>query len=389
MHLTLICANVLLVYLCNFVFVTDSIPEGFLVPEAKDTADFLLFMDSLFDSVNGSRPVPVEGKNFRCAATKTSPHQEFWPKALKVLDSMAFQCPKTKSRSVPPSIKNWISTIKGLRDLSSMLLADGFRFVALRNFNQDPLENFFGNIRCQGVRNVNPTCVGFISAFKSLIVSNFMSSHSVSSNCEEDETEGALDTLRDFVQAEVIPQDEEPNVQVVMAPRKKIVPQTTISVATSTYISGFVAKKLFARTKNCLVCKESLMTSKEMPQHEFIIARRYSPKALCLPHTNFASICDEISTVVLNKLPEVSFQPNVTRILNDMVGEIDFSFLTCSSHDVKSLTIKVIVKLLMHAWITNVNRVLKGKMSVSATCSDPIKQQAHRLHSKNPGLKKK
>lgn len=49
-------------------------------------------------------------------------------------------------RSVP-SISSWIKTIQGFQQISKKLHGLGLRSLLLRNFNQDPLENFFGAIR--------------------------------------------------------------------------------------------------------------------------------------------------------------------------------------------------------------------------------------------------
>lgn len=41
---------------------------------AADTADFLLFVDKLFDSVNGSTFFQHHGKELRCDISNNSPH---------------------------------------------------------------------------------------------------------------------------------------------------------------------------------------------------------------------------------------------------------------------------------------------------------------------------
>nr|CAD7463923.1 unnamed protein product [Timema tahoe] len=61
-----------------------------LAPAAEDTADLLLFMDHLFDSVNGSSAVPIKGNNLRCAVTIKSDHEEFRETAFKVLYELCF-----------------------------------------------------------------------------------------------------------------------------------------------------------------------------------------------------------------------------------------------------------------------------------------------------------
>lgn len=52
-----------------------------------------------------------------------------------------------------------------------------------------------------GARNINPSSISFVSAFKSLLINNFCAPHSVGANCEEEsDTEGALDCLRNFLE---------------------------------------------------------------------------------------------------------------------------------------------------------------------------------------------
>lgn len=82
--------------------------------KAKETAMLLHFFDKLFDSVNGCYDKVVDGKIYRGGLKRYSPHHQLWDNALKVLNSMYFINPTTKKRSKPqpPTIKNWIKTIK-------------------------------------------------------------------------------------------------------------------------------------------------------------------------------------------------------------------------------------------------------------------------------------
>lgn len=52
---------------------------------AIGTAELLEFLDTLFDSLNGSRLEAVDGKAYRCAVNDTSPHLDFWTEALREL----------------------------------------------------------------------------------------------------------------------------------------------------------------------------------------------------------------------------------------------------------------------------------------------------------------
>lgn len=57
-------------YLYNIFFSK----ECTMYVKAKDTADICLFFDQIFDSVNGNFHKVVDGKVYRTAVTKNSPH---------------------------------------------------------------------------------------------------------------------------------------------------------------------------------------------------------------------------------------------------------------------------------------------------------------------------
>jgi hypothetical protein len=90
------------------------------VPEsAVDTADFLLFVDKLFDSVNGSSINPINGKLLRCAVKTNSPHLQFWEEALKVLNSVKCISKKKKMHLFPPVWKTG-SILSGAYDICGL-----------------------------------------------------------------------------------------------------------------------------------------------------------------------------------------------------------------------------------------------------------------------------
>nr|XP_034824778.1 uncharacterized protein LOC117982524 [Maniola hyperantus] len=118
---------------------------GQLPAENKDTADLLILMDELFDSVNGSYSKIRNGKIYRTAVTPKSPHHQLWRKSLPVLKSMVFVTKDGRKASVP-SISSWIKTIEGFQLLINHLKSLNVTSLLLRHFNQDPLENFFGAV---------------------------------------------------------------------------------------------------------------------------------------------------------------------------------------------------------------------------------------------------
>ncbi|GJQ79866.1 hypothetical protein Trydic_g18314 [Trypoxylus dichotomus] len=93
----------------------------------------LSFFDSFFYSLNGEWQKickPLKGH-----IEAGSPHFEFWGNVKQVLKTMYFMDSNNKKR-VPSTTKNCIVTRNGM------------------TFNQDPLENFFGQIRqCESDNN--------------------------------------------------------------------------------------------------------------------------------------------------------------------------------------------------------------------------------------------
>lgn len=232
--------------------------------EAADTGQMCLFVDNLFDSANGNVIKPTPGKDLRSAVTLTSPHWVFWSKALDILRSMKYETTKKI-----PSNANWITTIQGLQLICKRLLKAGFKYILLRNFNQDPIENFFGSIRSHGLRNINPTPANFISSFKSLVINNFTSTHSVGANCEDDDSDGILDNLKDFLFNEIPLNEENEYEENCTAQHDALTTFPTleqtgslINSGSRAYVSGWIIKKIKKITKNCTVCISKLSRPK-------------------------------------------------------------------------------------------------------------------------------
>lgn len=143
--------------------------DFYLDPNASDTADVLLFFDKLFDSVNSNGIYSPPEKPLRSAVTENSAHVVFWQSAIPILESMHFKEIRSSKEIRIPSLKNWVFSLRGFIYLTNKLLPI-LKYLPLRIFNQDPLENLFSQVRSHSVRN--PTCAVFISTYKSLVINN-------------------------------------------------------------------------------------------------------------------------------------------------------------------------------------------------------------------------
>jgi hypothetical protein len=93
-------------------------------PSEQPILYFILFVDKLFDSVNGSSIHPKDNKPLRRAASVNTGHMDCWNKAINVLRTVKFS--NEKREFVPPSITNWILALKNLKLLWRKLQAVDF-----------------------------------------------------------------------------------------------------------------------------------------------------------------------------------------------------------------------------------------------------------------------
>ncbi|XP_049791496.1 uncharacterized protein LOC126198910 [Schistocerca nitens] len=162
-----------------------------LPSEAIHTAEFVEKVDKLFDSLNSNEQYPRDGKQFRCALSENSPHLEMWYSILREIGSWQIIDLKTgrNKTNMFSFMKGWQITLQSIIFLWKTLKVVGFKYLNLKVFNQDALENFFCCIRQHGIANTNPTCFQFVQALKTCVVNHMtlpFKAMSVS-NCENDD----------------------------------------------------------------------------------------------------------------------------------------------------------------------------------------------------------
>ena len=180
------------------------------------------------------------------------------------------------------------------QEIVGRLKGIGIHHIYLQNFNQDPLEKFFGSIRSLNFRNVNPNSTQFTSNYKTLLINNLSSVQSVGANCMDDSNVILLNNLKNFI----LTKSQHPNMQNdetifeigPSSPLKNITfpIQLQIEKGVSGYIAGFLTKKLKKIVKNCDNCKTDLFTEPDENIHNFTMAREYTTNnSLMYANTQF------------------------------------------------------------------------------------------------------
>lgn len=165
------------------------INSNLLPADAIHTAIFVKDIDMLFDSLNGRFKKPENFKPLKCGINKNSGHINFYNDILCSIESWVFTDKFNHNiiTTTMPFKKGLIQTIRGIIMMWDICNKKGLTYLMPRKLNQDPVQNFFSTIRQYGCNNTNSTCHQFVSTFKSCVLNNMTSSHSLGSNCEKDE----------------------------------------------------------------------------------------------------------------------------------------------------------------------------------------------------------
>ncbi|XP_076250082.1 uncharacterized protein LOC143189952 isoform X2 [Rhynchophorus ferrugineus] len=328
--------------------------------ESYDTAQLLLFLDELFDSLNSSTCDVLPGKPLQGAVTSTSGHIHFWKEALVVLSSMRFMCLKKQTLISVPPIVNLAYTIKGLIYLCPKLLKEG-KFVKIRPFQKDSLEIFFENIRSVG--GVSPTPEQFVSSFKRLIVNSYLSQISPGCNGEEYLTDGLNDLRRILTDEVVTDAPFEQNFISLSMPSISvpvhIVKYYTKNKTERTYMSSFITKKVL-RIIKCEGCRAKIIY--RYNDAEVVKARQCDLPA---PETYFHSLVNNALSRLFYILPRLCANSNLTKILDHILCQqmaIFFNAFNCPKHPEQEILIrKIIIRSCLFRWMRKINRITIGK----------------------------
>lgn len=276
------------------------------VKEGTDTADFILSMNNLFDSLNSER---LFDKNpHRCGLSEANKKaKDILIMGRDMFNSMtkiSVNKAGTLVHSRPPCFDGIVQTITGIFLLFENEKKDNNTFILTKRLNQDCLENFFSIIRQQGGWNLNPSAKAFRLAFRILTITGLLKPSKLA-NCQEDsdvsilfdlqaanknkpqETNGEVDlnplreTVTDFNQnidniANYSETEENPNDNNFDICN----PLEENAVA---YYAGYLVKKV--RTKfNCFKCltpnTESLASN---PAYTFLAEKNYGGSSkMCL-----------------------------------------------------------------------------------------------------------
>lgn len=352
----------------------------------ETTAKVVEFFDQLFDSVNGKPGGAAKGK-LRKAIKMNSKHQAFWMAAIKKIKNLKFLDSTSKlaiQAGTPrlirvPSLEGWITTLESFIRLSKLLFQNyNLEYYYPRFINQDPLENFFGRIRALNYRNNNPDTNMFLHSFKSLMMSNLLSPHSKFANCEADDGDSLLDVSFLFDDK----QNENENTLNPSTSRDCPISQSgssmiskdevvleKIKVQCSAYTAGYLCRKL-SKKNPCKSCIKTYTSTSTENIHTFIKYREYKMLKndnLVYPNETFLMMYRDASSFIHNYLNQNGHEKNIgSRLSKELYNFLRLLWLgCCPSHSklLKSVLLKILIRLHVHNWCNVINKILKEGLS--------------------------
>lgn len=159
--------------------------SGCIPNDAFVTADFVREMNNLFDIFNSS--AVVHAAKYKKAFIGESFQVEFLLKMKEYLNNLRIVTKQGVDITNKVKVfKYWCQNINSLLAMWDYLhiIAPEIKFLLMRRFTQDALENFFGKIRGLNGNAVNPTPIQFYYSFKKLFSINHCTLKA--GNCEQD-----------------------------------------------------------------------------------------------------------------------------------------------------------------------------------------------------------
>lgn len=334
--------------------------------DATGTAEFVLFMDKLFNSMNGTRKSkkPLNGP-----LTDKTDHLNFWATAKVLLRNLTFKIGDDTVAN-PPTIENTILTITNMQSIWNVMKRDlEFKFLLTRTLNQDCIENTFGVIRGLCGQNHRPTFVQFSSAFKTCLINNLMS-NSNSTNCEDDGTvmlTGFLDSFTTQYVEPVSPHHRVlnlDNIDVIVDSgyQQSIKNRDVLKIFrnnTSAYMAGFICK--YVLKTNCENCANYLLTTESTERHTLIIFKEFdSNRRLMYPKQNIIDLVDTNKDIIFRNFLNIIDRADLFYALYNM---LEVNIDCCEEHNnhlnigVRQCLVHIMIKYIIY----QINRKLCSK----------------------------
>ncbi|KAL4126514.1 hypothetical protein QTP88_010736 [Uroleucon formosanum] len=272
---------------------------------AIDTADFIEFMNNLFDCLN-SRSL-YSNNPYNAALTHTGIVKTFLINASKYFVNL--KKIKKGKISQPPCFKGFTQTINAILQFFEEEKCNDIFFLMTNRLNQDKLENLFSIFRQKGGYNKNPTARTIRTSIRSSCI--FSLCASTATNCEPSQDTNDFisidaDKISNTETIETYYSDDESSISSSSSDNKlKRIDEIQtnriiLEDCSVTYFAGYLIYKCYKKF-NCQNCQNNLQTNKNLNDKN----------QLLLINKNYSSCQNDIAL----KAPSINFNKIINRVL--------------------------------------------------------------------------
>lgn len=235
------------------------------------------------------------------------------------------------------------------------------KYLATRNFNQDPLENLFGQIRQHGICNTNPTPFQFVAALKTTVINNFTGTLK-GSNCESDDCQ-SLDLLTRFIQQHDNISNEA-ETQYDVHPVNENLPNTSCSNQATAYVAGYLLKNI--KLMDCRECQNNLFCNLKSSEHNFTYFKEYNEckENLLYANEKVIDFIERINARLFDFLNKNGHSDKLEIRFLEICEDFLQNYRFCNTHTtINSEIFKKCVKLSIYKFCKEHTLSTTGKMS--------------------------
>lgn len=361
------------------------------------TAYFLLFVNNLFDSLNGGGKQEIGTFRGPINESNKLKYYKFWEYAISKLEKMDFidkENGAVNNRSTV--LLKTISTVRGYMELTKTCLDLGVASISLRQMNQDGLENFFGSVRSVCHSSKSPIASLFRPGYTNLILSNLTSQHSIYSNCEDDGSKSLLKNVCDLYEDPELIMNSVNNNSAndtddyaatidVEVSEHELVETKFIENDALTAASNNAYSSIFTSI-HCDLCKEIVQIDNPLKEHRILqaIGIQNYPSSVFIDR--YKLMFKTIETV----LPYICHEKQLFQKLISSLNGVDLSGIGCTLHE-SVIVLKMkrnVVNFCVSNFIKQINGILTKKIIEPVPNQSVIHEKAFEILKKKRGIGK-
>lgn len=332
-----------------------------------DTADFCSKVNDIFDVCNSARTNNVGFK-------KAVGDNNFQETMSFLKDSMTFMRtlkflpndPTKKTKQKMPFQEGWLLSLASFCEMLPFLINEcGFKFVRLRQFTQDHVENCFSKIRGVNGFNDHPEVRAFRGGLRNVCVNSILRPLSNTRNCEDDDGEQLLnlDSIQknsEKVETACVTQTEsQPSVssEPPKPPEENSNPELSI---VEEEILHYVGGAVLRHTASCGDCSNIICRPRSEERiFTYLKSFPHVTEGLCYISEECLETFREMESIFRKRIDEIYTSGNLCSTLFSVMSHL--SLPACEKHldSVNSRFKRYFIRLRLHAWAKRVTQNMK------------------------------